>query len=501
MATPEPAFLHGDPPLRATDLPLRAPSLERPGLMERAPGPDDLFDWSLLRDWAGFVRRAPRRHPRLALGAFLATVGLAGSSLWALPWTYRVESRILAERNLVMPALGNPRRAVPLAADAPTRAAAETVLRRDNLVALVTQTQLIGHWRRTRAPALRVKDWILELIHPLDEDETLEAMVGVLEKKLMVRTDESTVAISIEWPDAQTAFQLVDLARQNFLESRHAAEVATIAEAISILEAHAQATARDLEALLAEQRTAKDAAPSPAPPPAASAPAPAADPVARGQLKALISAKRSALAELEAYRSRRLAELQTQLAEQKASFGPAHPSIVAATRSIEALSRDSGQVLQLKKEEQELVAEFVRTTGHGPDEKPAAPAVPRPANFAGYTAPAPADAATEYARARLKAKTEEQQELLDRIAGARIELDTARAAFKYRYTIIKPAQVPRKAVSPVPAATLLVGVLLGAIAAFLAAVARDLRGGLLVEPWQVERAFGLPVLGITRRRE
>ena len=38
--------------------------------------------------------------------------------------------------------------------------------------------------------------------------------------------------------------------------------------------------------------------------------------------------------------------------------------------------------------------------------------------------------------------------LLDRLNSARIELDTARAAFKYRYTIVRPPQLPKRPVKP-----------------------------------------------------
>jgi uncharacterized protein involved in exopolysaccharide biosynthesis len=81
-----------------------------------------------------------------------------------------------------------------------------------------------------------------------------------------------------------------------------------------------------------------------------------------------------------------------------------------------------------------------------------------------------------------------------RIDSARIEQDTARAAFKYRYSVVRPASVPRKPEKPnVPvliAAAVIAALFLGLVVGAL----RDFTSGRLVEPWQVERALGLQVL-------
>lgn len=81
-----------------------------------------------------------------------------------------------------------------------------------------------------------------------------------------------------------------------------------------------------------------------------------------------------------------------------------------------------------------------------------------------------------------------------RIDGARIEQDTARAAFKYRYSVVRPASVPRKPASP-NAVVLMVAVVVAALGlALVTGAARDLRSGTFVEPWQVSRRLGLPVV-------
>jgi uncharacterized protein involved in exopolysaccharide biosynthesis len=90
---------------------------------------------------------------------------------------------------------------------------------------------------------------------------------------------------------------------------------------------------------------------------------------------------------------------------------------------------------------------------------------------------------------------EKYDTLLDRLNSARIELDTARAAFKYRYTIVRPPQLPKRPVKPKVPFVLGAGVLAATVLAVIAAALADLRSGRILETWQVERALGLEVLG------
>ena len=104
------------------------------------------------------------------------------------------------------------------------------------------------------------------------------------------------------------------------------------------------------------------------------------------------------------------------------------------------------------------------------------------------------DEATDYAKTRLRIAVTKYEELLGRIDSARIELDTARAAFKYRYSIIRPAQVPKNAEKPNVPVSLVAGLVGGLILALFVSLFRDLSGGRFVEPWQIERWAQVPVL-------
>ena len=462
----------------------------------RPPEEEPLIDLDAVRDWASFVRHAIVRHQFLALVIFLAVAGAGASVPWALGHTWHVEATLLAQRNQVMPALGNPRRSIPSDADAPTRAAAEIVLRRANLVSLIRQTRLADSWTATRPPLLRVKDLVLDKVRgPLDDDAKLDALVGVLERRFAVRAGDGTVTIALDWHDPQVAHQLVESAQQNFLEARHVSEVSTIAEAISILEGHAAEVREsiltaisDLEKLQPRQGRSSSPAPRGVSPKEEE----------RAQILVLLTAKRRAIADLEDFRRRRLADLQTQLAQQRASYQEVHPQIVDLKDSIAALGKESPQIESLRAEERQLIGEYERAGGRlgleDVGERATLPAPPEAIVL--VQRPAAAEPPEhEYARARLRFAVSKYESLLDRIDGARIELDTARAAFKYRYTVVRPSQVPRKPAKPRAALLIAGGILGGLFLAVFAAVARDVLSGRLHEPWQLQRLSRIPMLG------
>jgi uncharacterized protein involved in exopolysaccharide biosynthesis len=117
--------------------------------------------------------------------------------------------------------------------------------------------------------------------------------------------------------------------------------------------------------------------------------------------------------------------------------------------------------------------------------------------------PAPAAAAlpnkeTEFASVRLRTELNQLQSLLERTDGARIELAVSQAAFKYRYSVINPAQVPKDPISPNLRLIIIAGVLASLLLAVAGAVGTDLLSNRILEPWQVERQLGLPILGTVR---
>ena len=104
-----------------------------------------------------------------------------------------------------------------------------------------------------------------------------------------------------------------------------------------------------------------------------------------------------------------------------------------------------------------------------------------------------------YLREQVNFALTKYNSLLDRIEGARLELDSARAAFKYRYTVLSPVQRPRGPMKPKPKLVLSASVVAGLALAILSAAFLDLRSRKFLESWQVERALKVPLLGEIRR--
>jgi uncharacterized protein involved in exopolysaccharide biosynthesis len=520
-----------------------APSNLDPEDVAKAEGEDEEeeFDFQRVRELAGFVGRAPRRHPKLAVFTFLiaGTLGLIGTAI--TPRTFTADVKILAQKNLVLPALGNPGRAVPREADNPTKNVVDTVLRRENLVALVKSLNLMDWWDVGRPKVSLYKDAVMFKIFggPSEEDK-LNVIVEVLEKRLQVQADDSTVTISVDWSDPKVAYDIATHVEKTFLNAGYDSEVAMINDAIRILEEHSRTEQTNVDAALNEvQRLHAEATGVPAPPPPAPVasdgtrppppprPIPVAPPAAlaavtgaKGPDPALVKSladKRAAIKTIEDDRTRHLRELQTQLQDALATLAPAHPSVVALKSKLDAARVDPPELVTLRNEEKALADQVAdqqkaaavasiaeaqaaaqakaqqRAAHHdiapvvAPTPKPAAPGTPANTNPEMYAA---LDA--------LRAAQGKQQEILRRIDAARIELDVERAAFKYRFSEVRPAEVPKKPRKPkVP--LFVAGALLGAVLlAFVSSTLADRRSGLFVEDWQVRRKLKIPVLGEIR---
>ena len=463
----------------------------------------ELFDWQLIGSYAGFVLHSIRRHKLLFLSIWVGIVAFSLALMWAMPKTYQVKTTLQAQRNQIMPALSNPTRAIPMDADTPTRQAAETVQRYDNLVALIEQTELIKNWRLHRAPLLRVKDAIWPvLFKPPKPEEQIEDFVYYLRNRLWVMTGEGTVTIGIEFPDPQQAYRLVNTAVENFLEARHAAEVSTISEAITILEARADQAHQALSASLRQLEVAREER-------AArlgkrvrtrsvgETRAPAEPDQETSRLLLSVQSKRRAIADLEEFRRRRVTELQTKLQEQRAVYAANHPAILDTEQSLDAVRQESPQVAVLKREVASLEADLRKRGVADQSEREVGrpTAVVIQAEHLGALDPREdEDPQIGYLREQVNFALTKYNSFLDRIEGARLELDSARAAFKYRYTVLVPVQQPRGPIKPKPKLVLGASVIAGLALALLSAAFVDLRSRRLIESWQVERALKVPLL-------
>jgi uncharacterized protein involved in exopolysaccharide biosynthesis len=489
------------------------------------------FDAQQFKELLGFAWRSRLRRPKLVWSIFVAVGAVGVLTAQTIPSTYNSQVKLLAHQDLVLPALGNPGRTVPRDADDPTRNVAEMILRRENLIALVKDADLVDRFDTTRPPALRWKDHAFELLRgPLSEENKLRGLVSILEKNITVTADQQTLTIGVDWADPDMACDLVMLLQKNFLEARYDSDVAVISDAINLLQDHAKSHLAEVDTALAElgkaraERQAERAAEAGAARAAVAAARPrfvaprAAAPAAPGAAPVVASAatptdaavaleeKRQEIRSLEAERQRQIEAFQTQLAQAQLTLTPLHPTVVALRQKLDALALPSPQLQQLKAEERGLMAQIA--PGAAIPAAPAAPAhVAGPAVDPGPTvpvaAPAPAgvqaqeavDPATALITARLADAVRSYQDIEGRIDAANTELDITRTAFKYRYTVLSPAEVPSKPKKPVAQIIGIASLPVAALLALLIGVVADLSKGRILETWQIRRKLKMEVLG------
>jgi uncharacterized protein involved in exopolysaccharide biosynthesis len=207
------------------------------------------------------------------------------------------------------------------------------------------------------------------------------------------------------------------------------------------------------------------------------------------RLESTLTARRRALADLEEFRQRRLAELYAQLAQKESIYAEHHPEVVAAKQSIAALLQPSPAGEALRAEIRDVERDLTQRGSSVAAETSATTEL-----FEPRYALEPEDVRIEYARGRLRFVRDQYSSVLQRLSTARLELETAQAAFKYRYSVITPPAHPKGPKKPYTLLRALAGIIGGAALALFVTTAVDLRSGRLLEEWQIQRQLDLPVL-------
>lgn len=464
---------------------------------------EDGVDLARSLEVVRLVLRAPRRRPRLAATVLLLCCLVTAAVALLIPRAYTVSTRILVQRNVVIPLLGNPRRPLPTDWDVPTKGTSESILRRDNLTAIVKETDLVARWSVGRSPALRLLDRAGDAVFgPKAEQDRTRALVGLLEKKITVQVDETTITISLAWHDPVVGYEIVSALERSFFRDRSETETAAISETIAILEKEA---ARQREAIDADvigaQKTLAPARPGHAVTPRRAGPAraPLASSPGEPSIASLLEKKRSAVQAMEDPWQRRLVDLKAQLASLRLTYASAHPSIIVLEEKVRQAAVEPQELIALKREESALldqVKELSRATDRA-GEPLSSPDVTSP----GADRPSVEDDDSPEqapAKARLAAGVQKYEDVRARIDSARIELNTATAAFKYRYATVGPAEVPRQPTKPSVPLIVLCGLGLSIVLAVLVTGVKDLTSDRLIEPWQARR-LPVPVLAEVQR--
>ena len=96
---------------------------------------------------------------------------------------------------------------------------------------------------------------------------------------------------------------------------------------------------------------------------------------------------------------------------------------------------------------------------------------------------------------KLGSAIREYEDAMGRIDSARVELEITRAAYKYKYTVVTPAELPKSPKKATARTVAMGSVIGGLLLALLLAAGIDLAKGSILESWQVRRRLKLQVLG------
>src|SRR5712692_5403295 len=149
-------------------------------------------------------------------------------------------------------------------------------------------------------------------------------------------------------------------------------------------------------------------------------------------------------------------------------------------RSIDSRRAESPQVYARWQEERDLRRQLAGFSDDAAGASSSAPTIP--ADLFRGLGPLE-DSSVEYARAQLRYTAQEYAAMRDRIDHARIDLDTARAAFKYRYSVVTPPQVPRGPIKPKAPLVMAAALLAGLFLALFATTLSDFRAGVVLKRW------------------
>lgn len=472
---------------------LARPSYTRPNSREPASGEFDDFSDSpptaSLSNWIAYARGALRRHRFTAVTVFVA--GVAASTIYfalSRPM-YLVETRVLAQRPLAVSSAVRPAGG----GDAPTRTAEELIRRRENLVDLVKRAGLLGPEGRDPEEPSTAFSWLPFRLGPDPAAvDPMGAVVARLDKALVISASDDTIRISIKWRNPEQAYHIVEGALQNFLEARQTQEITALDEGIALLQSRLATFRAQLdreEARRDDTRRDDPILADPGIPIRSSSPASTSAELAR--LKSLVDAKERAIRDMEDFRRRRLLDLQSQLEEKRNVYAEAHPVVIGLRKEVEGFSTESSQIAALREQERQLREQYA--------ERLALETRQRPEGRAPSSRPSrDSRGGTATQDDRVKDVRSQYLQLLERVNLAQLELDAARAAFKHRYQVIWPAEVPRLPVSPNPWKIFPLGFLGALLLALLAAMFPDIRSRRIFETWQVERDLGLEVLSDVR---
>ncbi len=457
-----------------------------------------LFDWALVWNVFLFVLRAPTRHKAVASLSFLSVASMSVIAIYLVPFKYRADAGVLARPNPLMGALST---GVNRELDTPTRFAREAILKRENLKVLVQDTHLVSRALQERPALVRAKHALVAALtgHEPTLSQMEEGMVETLEDRLIIDVNNDTVSFSFQWWDPGIAFEVVQGAVKNFLNVRHTSEITTIGEAIATLEGHRARLESDIDDRIAELESYQAMERSKKKPdgrPALVAGPPRSDRDLM-RLESTLAARKQAVTDLESFRQQRIAQVRAELMQQESTYAADHPTLASTRRVLATLNEPSPQVQELAAEIDKLEREVQQKRGSSSSSSSSAFAIAQLGGLRDqYADQAPR---SNFEWRQLELLLDQYWHLMGRINQSRLEMETAQATFNDRYSVISPPTVPDRPMKPYGLLFLFGGITGGIAFALFSTTVLDLRRGVVLERWQVEKRLALPVIAEIRR--
>jgi uncharacterized protein involved in exopolysaccharide biosynthesis len=351
-----------------------------------------------------------------------------------------------------------------------TQGAAELSVSRVAEREMVRKLGLAVHWEEAEHRGISPYMARVAALFGTNEATTPEQRaVDALDERLRLKVKGPEVTVSVDWPDPDDAYALVNETVERLIADRHKLELAPLEAKAETLRARVETEHQRMQrelALLEAQIVEKRKGARPSTVRGLQAQGRFGDlPDPRlSELRQKILTQRKAIAELEDVQDKRQANLQALLAEQRATLGPQNPQVLDTQDKLNAVERQRARVDQLKDDEQQLLAEYVRNGGNERELSPEAGPLWAPELKDD-------DEGLAFRRAALASDLSRLDALRAQAIDADVAVGTARAAFDGHYAELVPPKRPTHPASPktvlICLAALVAGLFLGAFSALV----------------------------------
>ncbi len=453
-----------------------------------------------------YVLRAARRHWLLGLLLALPVVTAGILAAIYLPPKYEAMTGVFVAQEGSAVRGSNPD---PVVSETdPMKGFTERVMQGDNLREIVRVTKLDQLWEKRRPPLLRLKDELTTPLRALPPDIRVRVLARTLEQRLTVWTEDRTMFFKVTWSDPETAALLANVARTRYLEGLLQQELAVIKAAMEILEKETAQAADTIDSQLKVLETAYREANQPKTSGSSDEEESSTVVFRRPSSSGKSGSDASLAAKLETIRTKirqtrepwqqHLAEAKARLTDMLTVLGPEHPQVKQQQRRIEAASKPPPALSQLRQQEKQLLSEIKSmSTASASDKLVPVRVKVSQQNSGATTESAPQiheTAAISTEQSKLVSAIDRYNGLTSRLESARLQLNTAETAFRYRFVVLDEAEPPESRSKPkLPLMIALGSIAFALILGLSAGAARELATGKVLEVWQVKQ-LGLPLL-------